>query len=259
MKNRRAVFMRIIISLAVLMGIVLTLTLPYHHKNQKETQFEFLGQWYTWHEAMSNWQNEILTFYDDNTYSSTVIAPTGENYKYRVAGSTIYLEGYAMYQSMNLEHQEGLLTLRADNGLVYYRTEEAAQIDLATRKTAKEDSIAEQVGKEEIKNESHSKEVAAIEDIIGGWLTESGVNISFETNNEYMLIDRNHKIKIGKYQVTSPTTMIIFDPDTQSDVSIEFTLTKNHYEADIDRLEFTSKYFDWAGTFFRYHHYNLDY
>jgi hypothetical protein len=51
--------------------------------------------------------------------------------------------------------------------------------------------------------------------------------------------------------------MRIFDPETQKEVSSEFTLKKESYDNATDKYYFSSKYFEWAGEFFRYQQYDV--
>jgi hypothetical protein len=242
----------VLMGIAVLMFILLS-------KTQLKPHEDILGSWYAWHEMMGDFDEEVLTFHDDGTYNSSLIVFEGIQDKYTIDKNTIYLEGMAFYPNMALERQNGQLVLRADNDLIYYKTAELAQADLAKRKLLKDNAqtqaetglqkrTSEQEG--HLKQEEQVKNDQLYENFLGVWGNNFGVSLAFD-RDEYIIVDTEGKYKIGTYRITNSNTMIIFDPDTQAEEETEFTLSKDSKE-DADVFTFSSQYFKWAGDFYKY-------
>ncbi|MCL1852398.1 MAG: hypothetical protein FWF88_05125 [Peptococcaceae bacterium] len=201
---------------------------------------DILGNWYAWHDAE---EKEVLTFNENDTYQSTYIFFDEVRDKYRLEQNTVYFDGLAVFLSLTWEQQGGEFVLKADNGVVYYREEEAAQAEIAEKTSETENGwIAEVERNEEKDKEKKEEEVAR--KLKGLWNGEFGDTLVF-SSSDYTVISATRKMVSGQYSVTSPTTMILIDSETQVEELIEFTLT----EESGDKRIFASKYFEWAGEF----------
>jgi hypothetical protein len=259
----------LLISLAsiVLTGIVIVVVILFL-RNSPAPQKEVLGSWYAWNLTLMN--DEVLTFYEDGTYDDSLIVTEGEKGTYSVDGKEVHLEGYAFYNELVLVQQDDQVVLKAEDGFIYYRNKDSVPADLSGE-TQEEIEIGTEIekgnqGEDRIQETKKGEGPVTVdspeqvsEDIVRRWLTATGVNLIFERDNTYMLIYTDHTVKFGTYKIMGANSMIISDPETQAEKTIEFTLTREFYIKDADRLIFTSKYFEWAGDyFFRYEYFNIE-
>jgi hypothetical protein len=249
--KREVLFISVAVILLIAV-IVLVAFLPKTQDNQQNNlNNSIMGDWFAWHD---NFEKEVLSFNDDGTYQSTMIYFEEARDKYRIEGDAIYLDGIALFQGLVMERQgeELVLVVMNDYGLAYFRSEEAAQADFARRTEAKDVMSLEDEPLEQIRQGEQITEEQIAKDLLGPWDSEFA-ELHFGNDGGiyfYHITDASGNSKTGEFRVTSPTTMILFDPETQTEELVEFSLEKEPIDrTGLEKKTFVSEYFEKARTF----------